>query len=78
MLVVQLTRLDRQLRRFNGLWEHNKTREVPVVQEVEDWLGEHKPDSPDATIVHGDYRLGNTMVANDAPGCSSANAFIVR
>src|SRR5438094_612069 len=58
--------LDRQLRRFNGLWEHNKTREVPVVQEVEDWLGEHKPDSPDATIVHGDYRLGNTMVANDA------------
>jgi len=21
--------LERQLRRFNGLWEHNKTREVP-------------------------------------------------
>ena len=25
------------------------------------------PDSPEATIVHGDYRLGNTMVADDAP-----------
>ena len=26
--------LERQLRRFNGLWEHNKTRELPVVEEV--------------------------------------------
>ena len=28
--------LERQLRRFNGLWEHNKTRELPVVEEVGD------------------------------------------
>ena len=26
--------LERQLRRFTGLWEHNKTRELPRVQEV--------------------------------------------
>ena len=31
--------LERQLRRFNGLWEHNKTRELPVVEEVGEWLG---------------------------------------
>jgi aminoglycoside phosphotransferase (APT) family kinase protein len=60
--------LERQLRRFNGLWEHNKTRELPRVQEVADWLADNVPPSPPATIVHGDYRLGNTMVANDAPG----------
>jgi aminoglycoside phosphotransferase (APT) family kinase protein len=59
--------LDRQLRRFNGLWEHNKTRELPLVQEVAEWLAAHKPESPPATIVHGDYRLGNTMFANEAP-----------
>ena len=59
--------LERQLRRFNGLWEHNKTREVPVVQEVADWLAAHLPQSTEATVVHGDYRLGNTMVANHAP-----------
>ena len=59
--------LDRQLRRFNGLWEHNKTRELPIVQEVADWLEQNKPESPTATIVHGDYRLGNTMVANEPP-----------
>jgi len=60
--------LERQLRRFNGLWEINKTRELPRVQEVGDWLAANLPDSPTATIVHGDYRLGNTMVADDPPG----------
>jgi aminoglycoside phosphotransferase (APT) family kinase protein len=59
--------LERQLRRFNGLWEHNKTRELPRVQEVGEWLAANMPDSLPATIVHGDYRLGNTMVADDAP-----------
>jgi aminoglycoside phosphotransferase (APT) family kinase protein len=59
--------LDRQLRRFNGLWEYNKTRELPIIQEVADWLAENKPESTEATIVHGDYRLGNVMLAHDAP-----------
>ncbi|HYI99701.1 MAG TPA: phosphotransferase family protein [Thermoleophilaceae bacterium] len=59
--------LERQLRRFNGLWEHNKTRELPIVAEVGDWLAANLPESPAATIVHGDYRLGNTMFANAAP-----------
>src|SRR4051812_10868108 len=59
--------LDRQLRRFNGLWDVNKTRELPLVQEVGEWLAANKPESPPATIVHGDYRLGNTMFAHEAP-----------
>jgi aminoglycoside phosphotransferase (APT) family kinase protein len=59
--------LERQLRRFGGLWEHNKTREVPVVEEVGDWLAKNLPASPESTIVHGDYRLGNVMVAAEPP-----------
>ena len=59
--------LDRQLRRFGGLWEHNRTRELPVLDRVTAWLAEHKPESGEATIVHGDYRLGNTMFAPGAP-----------
>jgi aminoglycoside phosphotransferase (APT) family kinase protein len=59
--------LERQLRRFGGLWEHNKTRELPVVEEVGDWLGRNLPESPESTIVHGDYRLGNVMLANKRP-----------
>jgi aminoglycoside phosphotransferase (APT) family kinase protein len=59
--------LERQLRRFGGLWELNKTREIPAVEEVGRWLGEHLPSSGEATIVHGDYRLGNTLFAADPP-----------
>jgi aminoglycoside phosphotransferase (APT) family kinase protein len=59
--------LERQLRRFNGLWEHNRTREVPEVEQVGAWLQQNMPESPPATVVHGDYRLGNTMFAPEAP-----------
>ena len=32
-----------------------------------DWLAANMPESPEATIVHGDYRLGNTMFGRRAP-----------
>jgi aminoglycoside phosphotransferase (APT) family kinase protein len=59
--------LERQLRRFGGLWELNKTREIPAVERVGSWLAENMPESGPATIVHGDFRLGNTIYAADAP-----------
>jgi aminoglycoside phosphotransferase (APT) family kinase protein len=59
--------LERQLRRFGGLWEHNKTRELPIVEEVGEWLAANLPESPASTIVHGDYRLGNVMLADEPP-----------
>jgi len=59
--------LERQLRRFTGLWEVNKTREIPEVERVGRWLAEHLPSSGPATIVHGDFRLGNTIFAAEPP-----------
>jgi aminoglycoside phosphotransferase (APT) family kinase protein len=59
--------LERQLRRFLGLWEINKTREIPAVESVGAWLAENLPSSGPATIVHGDFRLGNTIFASGAP-----------
>jgi aminoglycoside phosphotransferase (APT) family kinase protein len=59
--------LQRQLRRFGGLWELNKTREIPAVERVGQWLAENMPESGAATIVHGDFRLGNTIFAPSAP-----------
>ena len=58
---------ERQVRRFTGLWEHNKTRDIPQVEKVGRWLAEHLPDSPAATIVHGDFRLGNVIVGPRSP-----------
>ena len=59
--------LERQLRRFTGLWEHNKTREIPAVESVGKWLAENLPESGPATIVHGDFRLGNTIYGAEPP-----------
>ncbi len=54
--------LGRQVRRFAALWEHNATRELPLVAELAAWLDESRPASGDACVVHGDYRLGNVML----------------
>jgi aminoglycoside phosphotransferase (APT) family kinase protein len=53
---------ERQVRRFTQLWEINQTREVPDVETVGAWLAAHTPEQVGPTTVHGDYRLGNTMV----------------
>jgi aminoglycoside phosphotransferase (APT) family kinase protein len=55
--------LERQLRRFSGLYETNATRPLPDLEAVADWLDANRPDSPPCTVVHGDYRLGNVMFA---------------
>jgi aminoglycoside phosphotransferase (APT) family kinase protein len=53
---------ERQVRRFTQLWEINKTRDVPAVEEVGALLAARVPEQLGPTVVHGDYRLGNTMV----------------
>ena len=59
--------LERQVRRFTQLWEINKTRELPDVDAVARLLAERLPDPLPPTVVHGDYRLGNMIVARDEP-----------
>jgi aminoglycoside phosphotransferase (APT) family kinase protein len=59
--------LERQVRRFTALWEHNATRELPLVAELSAWLGSAAPSSGAATVVHGDYRLGNVMLDRAGP-----------
>ncbi len=58
---------ERQVRRFAQLWEINKTRELPRADEVGAWLGANVPEPLAPAVVHGDFRLGNTMVARDHP-----------
>jgi aminoglycoside phosphotransferase (APT) family kinase protein len=58
---------ERQVRRFTQLWELNKTRELSVVDEVSASLARAIPEPLEPTVVHGDYRLGNMMVARDEP-----------
>ncbi len=59
--------LERQIKRFEGLLELNATRPLPDLERVAGWLAANLPSSPTATVVHGDYRLGNVMYAPSAP-----------
>jgi aminoglycoside phosphotransferase (APT) family kinase protein len=54
----------RQLHRWQGQWRKSKTRELPVVDEVHDRLVARIPEQGPATIVHGDYRLDNMILAD--------------
>jgi len=55
--------VKRQLKRWHGQWEKSKTRELEVVDDVHRRLEERIPDQGPATIVHGDYRLDNMILA---------------
>jgi aminoglycoside phosphotransferase (APT) family kinase protein len=54
--------LERQVRRWGEQWERSKTRELPAIDELARRLRAALPESPAPTIVHGDYRLDNTML----------------
>ena len=53
----------RQLRRWQGQWEKSKTEELSLVDEVHRRLSRRIPEQGPATIVHGDYRLDNMILA---------------
>jgi aminoglycoside phosphotransferase (APT) family kinase protein len=59
--------VERQVRRFTQLWEINQTRNLPDVVSVGEWLARTMPEPLPLAVVHGDYRLGNMMVAPGEP-----------
>lgn len=60
--------LERQVRRWGQQWERSRTRELPAVDEVARRLRAALPERSEATVVHGDYRLDNTILDTDDPG----------
>jgi len=60
--------VERQVRRWGEQWQRSKTRELPAIDELARRLRNAIPESPPPTIVHGDYRLDNTMLAPGDPG----------
>jgi aminoglycoside phosphotransferase (APT) family kinase protein len=59
--------LERQIRRWMGQLDGARNRAIPELDQVGEWLREHLPESPPATIVHGDYRMDNVMFASELP-----------
>jgi aminoglycoside phosphotransferase (APT) family kinase protein len=60
--------MERQIRRWTQQWERSKTRELPQIEQLMQELRARLPESPPPTIVHGDYRLDNTILDPHDPG----------
>ena len=58
----------RQVKLWTRQWGHVKTRELPDVERLAGQLAERVPAQARSTIVHGDFRIDNTIVAADDPG----------
>jgi aminoglycoside phosphotransferase (APT) family kinase protein len=54
--------IERQVRRFTEQMQKVKTRELPELEELARRLPKAMPLESDHTIVHGDYRLDNSIV----------------
>nr|WP_055509856.1 phosphotransferase family protein [Nonomuraea pusilla] len=54
--------LARQLDRWCQQWERSKTADLPDYYRLVDRLRERLPARSESTLVHGDYRLDNTLV----------------
>ena len=60
--------VERQLRRWSKQWDASKAGELPALDELRDELVRTLPPQRAAAIVHGDYRLDNTVLHPASPG----------
>ncbi|KRD05756.1 acyl-CoA dehydrogenase [Mycobacterium sp. Root265] len=62
--------LQRQIRRWSGQWDlvrHPDDSRDAEVHKLHQLLAESVPVQSDTSIVHGDYRIDNTILENGAP-----------
>ncbi|GAA5031640.1 phosphotransferase family protein [Microbacterium fluvii] len=59
--------LSRQVSRFASLWPTVSRRSFVEVDRLAEGLATRVPTSARASVVHGDYRIGNLMLAPEAP-----------
>ncbi|MEM7252741.1 MAG: phosphotransferase [Pseudomonadota bacterium] len=57
----------RQISRWSKQYVASKTEELVAMEKLMEWLPEHIPDTDETMVVHGDYRLGNTIVHPSEP-----------
>jgi aminoglycoside phosphotransferase (APT) family kinase protein len=60
--------MERQLRRWGKQWEASKSLEVPALDRLLADLAAARPPSAQRSLVHGDFRLDNTILHPARPG----------
>jgi len=58
----------RQIKRWSNQYQQDtEAGRVPALDALADWLDAHAPDSPEAAIVHGDFRCDNLIFHTTQP-----------
>lgn len=60
--------LERQVEGWSGRWARAKHEENRLADELGNWLRNNLPRSPEATLLHNDWRLDNMAVSPEDPG----------
>jgi aminoglycoside phosphotransferase (APT) family kinase protein len=60
--------MERQLRRWSEQWQRSRIADLPALDALRDELVRTLPPQRASTIVHGDYRLDNTILHPTRPG----------
>jgi aminoglycoside phosphotransferase (APT) family kinase protein len=58
--------VERQLRRWSTQYDASRSRELPALDALHDALGPAMPATTRDSLLHGDFRLDNAIVAPDA------------
>ncbi len=57
----------RQVDRWSKQYRASETESIPEMNRLIDWLPAHLPPAGPVRLVHGDYRLDNTILSQRAP-----------
>lgn len=68
--------LSRQLRRWNKQLQSSQSRGTPALNALAAELESGRPETTSVSLLHGDYRLDNAMVARDAAGTPGVTAVL--
>jgi aminoglycoside phosphotransferase (APT) family kinase protein len=58
---------ERQISRWTKQYNASKTRDLPAMERLLEWLPRNIPDGDETTIAHGDYRLENLLIHPEEP-----------
>jgi aminoglycoside phosphotransferase (APT) family kinase protein len=62
---------ERQISRWSKQYVASKTEEITSMDRLMEWLPANIPADDQVTLVHGDYRIGNTIVHPTEPRISA-------
>jgi aminoglycoside phosphotransferase (APT) family kinase protein len=57
----------RQIHRWTQQYRASETEKIEAMERLIAWIPEHVPPGDETTLVHGDFRLGNTIIHPTAP-----------